>query len=725
MLPFPQLISRAGALFMAQISIADTTGVHFDVQLDDNSPLAKSELRSLSSVTAQIVGEFSKPLEVAKLAATTFGANFTSPSITAGGNRTLTIKSGANASLCELRASDSPLFGDDPYAPPIVIGDGQCWIAFELDTLFDLTLNLPVGIGGVSGFGVGIEASVAPTFTSYTLFDKASGALPTLGQAVGMSLSNFDAVTSAAQLRNQKPGTVQASDIIGTVTLSGSYSLPISVNQLSLADAKLPFNYSVNVRPQLGVTLAGSIAITGEYIVRSFRKTGTELQLGVYKKRGTDLSASFTAGAGVHAPVGKTDLIASFFSAVVPGVDLKAAGLSDADLKTIQKTLKDSIDRSLSLSLNLCCSACFDNEAALVYSIDLTGDQATTDAAIDAAFRGDWTLLANLPNAKSLRNVVGETQQNRHKTVINLLGIYNYESVATFIGSCTVLRSPEDGTITITDNASASRISVASMPYAADADRLRTVLAQAFLATATYTAANSGGKLSADLNASLSYLLYEEELHAQSVRKDLLVGIALGLISQAEWQNLAPASACPKHVRIAAKAVFGNDAAMRLFFSDPTARTPWALDHLKRVGRNVLSSLLDPNDPIDARRQQVLGDDTTWSQMDQQRFPADSPASYGDWYDITFWAKPISQIAPLINALLQAVDQSTAADPSTDPNFMAKRDALAKGLGQVSRNTHAAHEADWPIAVMCQLSGFRPKVSLQAAWDGKLYFNKP
>ncbi|MBV9765912.1 MAG: hypothetical protein JOZ48_13785, partial [Acidobacteriaceae bacterium] len=575
-----------------------------------------------------------------------------------------------------------------------------------------------------SGFGVGIEASRAATFTSYTLFDETTGAIPTLKDAVGKTLSNFAAINSARDIRNQKPGTAQQSDISGKIKLTGSYSFPFAANNLSLASAKLPFNYAIAVQPQLEAKVSGAIEVTGDYIVRCYRKNERELELGVYKKRGTELSASFTAAAGLGASGDGTDLISEFFGAVAPGINPKAAGLSDQDAKAIQKTLNDCLDRSLSISLNLSCSAAFRHESAVVYRVDLAGNQSETDAAIDAALSGDWTPISKLSNATQLRNVVTDSREQKHSITVNLLGIYNYESVADFVQACTVVHSPEDGSITVCDKETASRISVASTPYVADANRLRAAISEATLATMTYAAMNGTGKLGATIKVTQSFLLYKSKLDAKSLHKDLLVGIALRVISPEEWQKLIATNAAPRHVRIAAQAIFEADAAQRLFFSDVAARSPRKLEELKQVGRNTLSSLLDRTDPADDRRWRILNDPNAWAQMDKQQFPHDSPASYSDWYDVTFWAEAVSKVAPLLKDALQAVDQTTAADPTTDSNFMKKRAALASALAAVTRNSHAAFEVGWPISVMCALSGFSEKLTFQAAWDGKTYLDK-
>ncbi len=678
-----------------------------------------------------MVGDLSNPLDQAKCKSVKLGATFTAPIIDAGQNWKLCISGGINASLGVVTESDDGLFGKNPYAPSIAIGKGQCWMSFGLDTLIEVGLNdIPVG----GGFGVGIQASTVCQFCSYTLFESAAGPMPRGKDCIGQALSNFVAVNSAQHVRNQKPGTVHTCDISGTLKFTGSYSLPMSLNSSCLASVNtaklktsLPFNYNLSIQPDCDLKVSGSVAVSGDYIIRCHRVSDAQLQLGVYKKRQTTLAATFDASAGLEAWTGKKDLINSFFSAVAPKVDPKAAGLKEEDCELMEKALSASVDRSLSVCLNVVCSASFADEAAFVYSIDLTGNQADTDAALDSAFKGDWTKLQQLSNAKELRNVIGETKDGKHAMTVNLLGVYNYESIADFVGSCQVLHSPEDnGAITVTDRQTANRILVAAMPYCAAPDKLQKVLSEACVATMTYTAATSASNLNADIKVSQSLLIYQEKLDAKSVHKDLLTAVALRLIGQDDWQNLLPNNPNPLHVRIAAQAIFAGDAALQLFFSDPAARTPRKLEDVTRLGRSVFASLLDPGNQSDVKRRQNLNDDYAWSLMDGNRWtPELRQVSYPDWYDITFWAGAIADVAPALSAALAAADSVPAGqDPSKNADFMKKRARLADAIGQAVENSHAAYNPGWPIAVLCTLSDFKAKVSFQATWDGQVHVDK-
>lgn len=702
---------------MAAITIKDgKTGA--ELNLIDTSWLAKSGLKDLSAGHDTFVSEFNHPLDRTQFNSAALEATFKQPKITLPGGLGLTLKGGGNAVLSLLRKKDSPLLGDDPADPEIAIGDNQYWLSFELDTTLDVT-----AAAKYSGFGLKIHGSTAAKLSAYTLFDQQSGPLPDLQTAAAGALSNFSTLSSAAALRDQRTGTVVVCEASGTFEVSGSYELPLAVNQLSLAEAEIPFK--VSVAPSATLKAGGAVSVTGDYLVRCWRRSGSELIIGIYKKRGTELSVSFQAGAGLEANAGDLDLIQAFFSAVAPQVNLSATGLTAADpaYAPLAKALNDSIDRSLSISMNASCAATFSHEAAFVYAVGLTTNQAETDLAIDLALGGDWTKLANLPNVRAVKDIVRTRREQKATFVVHLLGIYSYASVADFISSSTVLHSREDGAVTLTDKATATRIAVASTPYVADSDRLRKALYEATVATACYQAVNSklAPPAGLDLSTSQTLSLYENKMDRAGLKKQLLLAPAVGVMTHAEWSAIPIHNSQPRHVLIQAKQTIDAARALAMFFSAGTAPAPRDLGELVRLGRQTLAALLDPSDPVDMRRIRFLFSDAEWNSLDQEnRRPPDSPASYSDWYDVTFWANAVHGAGPRLKEVLDAIRHMPAGtDPSQDPDFMKKRKALASALASFARNTHAAFDKGWPIAVMHALAGGNTTLTFAAAWDGK------
>ncbi len=444
---------------------------------------------------------------------------------------------------------------------------------------------------------------------------------------------------------------------------------------------------------------------------------------------------TFTASAGVEADLGGNYLISDFLGAVFRAPDLSKLGITGKDADALDGAIQDCVNSSLSLSLNASCGAAFTDEAAVAYSINLSsGDPGKTDAAIASALHGDWSALGTLPNATLLRDITRETETLEHRIVINLLGIYNAESVDQFVKTCTILHDA-DGQVLITDKATASHVAVASAPFLADGQKLRSALSEAFLATVTYVAGGSAGDAHIrDFTATQTYFRFRNKMSRGDMRQQVALGEALRLIPRGAWDATLAANTVFGHVRISADATYDATAAMKLFFKDPVQQTPWSHQEYERIGRQVMAKFLDPNDPNDptARaRLNALQDDGIWAAMDstgnvnafgsigglQKLSPNELSDVSVDWTDITWWADAMTNVAPKLSTVLSALKNSTAKDPTTDPSFMKKRADLAAVIGQVTRHSRAAFAGGWGIAVMETLCQFTAPVTMDISAD--------
>ncbi len=673
---------------MAKISISDQAGLTADLQIREDSPLVKAGLTQIVSTVTTFAGNFVRPIGESDLRKVVFGATFKAPSALIANAAALAVNGAASGVLSIFKPADLALFGDDPFAPAIPIAPGECWVGCEIDASVSGQLS-----AAVDGFGVSAGAAASVSLATYSRVSAAARVLDALQTA----LSNYSVSATAEAVRAQAPGTVTATGISGTLSFRGSYGLPLRVD--ALASANLPFNANIAVKPAVAVEIAGRIDITGDFLVRSYKVSDTELRLGVYKKRGTTLTASLTAGAGIEADLGKTDLLAAVLGAVLPKVDPAQAGITGDTAMTLTEALQDGIDRSLSISLNVQCPASFTDEAAVVYAIDLTrGDAASTDAALAAALGGDWTRLDGLANARPLRNIVRNTKEYKQKLSISLLGIYNAATVEDFVRSSTILHD-ENGRIVITDQATATRIAVASNPLAADPDKLASALAEAFLATVTYTAA-AGAERPLTLSVTQTWFRYKRQMSRQEMLDAVLLARALGYVAAPEAGSAFP------HARVWASVRYDRAAAMRLFFADAVTLTPHTREELERIGRQTMLALIDPGDAASDVRRRVLADDGTWRKMDESgnvaqfRFIPALGAQWSavatDWTDIAWWADAMEQIAPRLAQVMAA---------EGEPGFEERRQKLAAALAAVTRNTHAAFVGGWGLAVMYALSG--------------------
>ena len=690
---------------MPDINIADAVSATADIKLKDDAPLAKSGLNELKFPAIPFIGELDKPIDQCAFKSGAFGVKITSPG-------ELAIITTASGALGLINRPQETLFDGDEFAPRIAIAPGEAWVQVELDTSVDGKFS-----ASADGFGVAVEQLTKAGLSTYTLLTASSGTLPSLREAIQAALNHYSVTNDVASIRSQQPGTVNVSELSGTIKLTGSYSVPISV--APLASASLPFNHSIVVQPASTLEVAGQISITGDFIVRCHKLSDSEVHLGVYKKRSTTLSATLTAGVGIEADLGKRDLLSAFFGAVVPQIDVAKVGLTGEDAQNIQGALKSCLDHSLSIAFNAACAATNAAESAVVYSIDLAGgDTNETNSALASALKGDWTALDALPNAKPLRNIVKQTHQSGNNLAINLLGIYNAGTVADFIKSCTILHD-ENGQISVLDKIEAKRIAVAGSPYLADTERLRSALAECFLATFTYAA---GSRMQGTLRQN--YLQYKAAMPTLEMRHQVLLGRALNLLADGNWDKVLASQNTFAQARFSIVCEYDLDGIMRIFFADPATRLPYIRSVLETTGRKAKAALIDPNEPAGQARLTALNSDVIWAQMDETGNTAlfgkiaalstyrqpEIQTIAADWIDITWWADAMVKVAPKLSEVL---------DARADEDLMKKRQALADVVGAVARRSQSAFGDGWGLAVLFALSAGAPRVSVDYAWGGK------
>jgi hypothetical protein len=709
---------------MADLQITDEFGLSTTLQLSDDSPLAKAKITQLTSLKQDIKDEITKPIDQTSLKSFSFGLTGTAPTTAIGSDTKITLGGSESGGISIARPADKTLFPKDNFSPDVDIASSECWMGVELDVAFNAGVQ-----ASADGFGVGIKDGDKLALTTYKLITATGGKFPDLLDGLKTALESFYLASSAAAIRAQPPGTVCVHDLGGTVTLSGSYQLPVSINPLASVD--LPFNYKISVQPTTTVKLSGSIGLMGDWIVRLHKITDTALDIGIYKKKGTTLTASFTAGAGIGIDEGTTDLASLILSAVFPGADSKKAGLTGDNATELNAALKDCIDRSLSISANLSCSAQFTDEAAVVYHLDLsTGSTGDTNAALTDVLRGDWTKLTKLPNAQRLRNITTDTTQYKHEIAINLFSLYNAVDEDTYVQSCTILCDPL-GNVSVTDKVKASRISAADAPYLADPDKLRTALAQDFLATASYAVVAS--RVQQNLAIQQSYLRYARSLSAQQMKDEILTGIALHLINdKAYWDATLVAIGAFPHACITASAKYGNASVLSIFFSNPGKLQPRSRPQIEKTGRDAMIALIDAGDQSAAQRLTALRSDTIWNEMDSKgaagtfnQIPELSRFSQidlgniaADWTAIRWWADSMLQVAPKLADLLTQLASIPAADYSTNPGFLAETKEFQKLLGGFVQNTHAAFADGWGMAVVFALAGSGSARTMDIVWTG-------
>ncbi len=686
--------------------------------------MLKSGLGSLVTTGKQFFEDLDKPLDQTNVQAVALGGTFSIPSLLSGDLSSLAACAGMNCNLTVRKVTDKLLFDDDGFSPVIPIPANQAWLGVELDLSATATVA-----ASANGVGVSFEGVGQLHCATYTLFSALPPPLPLLLEACGVAFSNFSLSTNAAAIRNQPPNTVNETEVTGSITAMDAFQQPFALN--ALASANLSFNESASIQPTVTLSLGSSLQVAGDFLVRCYKMSDSVVRMGVYKKHGSTLTVSLSAGAGISGDIGGDDILNALLKAALPGFDVAAAGLPTDTAKTLNDVVREGLSRNLSAGLNATCSAAFTHEAALLYDVELSmGDDAATDSALGSALRGHWSALQALPNARCLRNIVVETVEKKLSLAVNLFGFYSAVSTSDYLKTCTVLID-DSGQVVITDKLDASRISASSSPYAADSEKLRRALIEDFLITATYAVIS--GKLDLNLAVVQSYYRYCSDMSAAEMREAVSLGYALNLIPQGSLDATLNATPSFYHVLVSALVRYGTPALMGIFYKDPASQALRSNAELEQAGRDVMCLLLNPSDPTDAVRLNVLQDNSAWAQMDEigniaafsgiPELSALNSTELGavcaDWISIVWWAQALTKIAPALSETTLALSQAPAGNPSQDVEFMQARTKLTNVLGDVTRNTSAAFVHGWGMAVMFALSGRRGSAKMDLAWNSK------
>lgn len=714
---------------MADISITDRLGLSADAHVSDDAPLALANLKSLNFSSLPVIGDLDKPIDRFPLDEAEIGLKLSVPEALASASK-FTLAGGASASISICNHKHETLFDDDQFAPRLEIKENECWAGLSID--FNLKESIATNLGG--GFGVNVSTGQDVAVATYVHFPVAGAPLPNLKDGLTAVLQNYSIPSTPEKIRAIPLGLAHTAEATGTISFGASYSAPLNITPL--ATLGLPLNLSLNVAPAATASVSGSIEISGTFIVRAYRSEPTKLVFGAYKKNKTALTATLSGETGIEVDVNKTDIFAKVMSAVLPKADLDDLHLDDSQSNELREALKACVDQSISLAVNTSCTASNADEAAVVYELDLSSSEMSqTDLAISSALHGDWSAFENLPTARPLRNIVRDLHDRKHKLSLNLLGIYNAASISDYVKSTTILHD-EHGQIAMLDKVSAKGLSAGIAPYVAKADKLRTALAHAFVASIAYGASKDKlGITSFSIRQSL--LEYHASASASDIKPEVLTARAVDLALNPQWDSILQSPGEFNHNKFYLDISYDLDQALHFFYSDVAARTPRSADSLDRIGRDTLIALLPPQAVNSQQRRNALNSDEIWNAMRKTgntaafkqipglaRLEATALAAVSsDFIDICWWSDAALAVTPKLTAVLTAIEQSKSPNPLNDAAFMAAHKALENALQTVAQNTRSAFNDGWPLAVMYRLAASSganpPSVQMDIGWNGK------
>ena len=152
---------------------------------------------------------------------------------------------------------------------------------------------------------------------------------------------------------------------------------------------------------------------------------------------------------------------------------------------------------------------------------------------------------------------------------------------------------------------------------------------------------------------------------------------------------------------------------------------------IQKTGRRALHLLLDPVDPIDNARIQILANDTVWAAMDEigatnafgtidylKHLNTNELADVAsDWITVTWWTDAMLKVGPRVSGMLRSA-AGLIGDPTSNAEFMHASRALSDALQEVTANAQAPFNGGWGIVAMYLLSGQAASINLDVAWSG-------
>jgi hypothetical protein len=697
---------------MATIKLNDQFGLDETVQLADRSALLQyaQELPALLMTGANISKIGGLTLDQPAVLALQTGLSFSDP-VALGADTQLTIDAGVHGSFAIARGGS--LFSPDAFGDNIAIPADSCYVSTAIDA------NVAAGpVIAAGNLTFGANAGGTLEFANYRRFPAAG--TPLL-DALKESIGGFVI-----------PATPEALDAVptnGVVTATGTGSLKLSVtanlfaatNPLAALTLPAPLP-AVKLSAGGSVQAGATFTLTGQYQIRAQKLENGRIRLGWYRKQSEALTVSATLSEGIAADVGGTDLFSLVLGAISgdPKADiaeLKNEDLNAAQIQSIQAAVQAAVQRKLEVAVSAQIGALQSGQAAFLYEIDMAATTPESREQIARALGGDLTPLhADLAGVQAIRSIWRAVQQSSLTLKVNLLGIYNFISIAKLTSMGATLFEPSTGAVVITDKTTAERIRSQQVNFGADSDKLRAVLAESFLITAVYHGGQSVIGAPA-LQCTHSFFTLDRDADFEKMRHLARTGVALGLVSSDE--AAPPASAGDfGRATLYIEAQYDQALASTLFSS--TDSTVY-----DNIGRTAVQLLVGPGDEDSARRIPA-SDDVLWKKMrtlgDAQDILALFPslpeplkhAIFADYLTIVWWSDAMAGAAQRLQAMQQFLADHPGTPP-TDPEFQKRRAALADHIRSVAANTREEFGQPWGLVAMNELSGRKAAITFLLA----------
>ncbi len=592
---------------MPSISLTDSTSASFDATLLDTALLGTTPHSVLAFLHDKVLGMMEKPLDQVQLESQSLVFNYTPKISLAGGSGTFTGGAGAGGKVDLLKPAPT-LFAKDQFGTEIPMNGN-----FYLALAFDLSASASLG-GTVCACALNVTDAAKGTATLHVPFSRTAGAFPTLKASLATLLSAYRLPTHVDDLKAWPPGSLFSFDCAGSVGFKGSINMLAAVNPTaSLGFSQTAGPISVTAGP--AVTVCGSFTLSGEFLVRLWKRDDNTVQLGYYKKTGGALTVAFDGALGADATVGSFDLVAQLYTLLGDKAKLDPAWIkanipaSQAD--HVRDIFKVAVAKKLSLEVNAEADATFAESAAFAWNFDLRTAAGPAQQALNAAFKGQidpllagGTLPAGVTAAGSVLDRIRETKRT---FTFNFLGLFDHASVSDAALDLQT-RTTDTGQLILTDTAHVKLLTTDTTVVSTD--KLRQVLDEEGAATVTYAA--TVGKIVPQLTVMYSFFNYQASAKTDDLQGFLAIARAVtGKDLSAPWTTFLHAGTRSQTAYLEVALKYDVNTASALFLNAGTLRDP--KDYTAAIRHAIL--LMPPEPALNPAFLAAVHDDKRWAAL--------------------------------------------------------------------------------------------------------------
>jgi hypothetical protein len=703
---------------MATIKINSKTNANFNITANPDPASAFSKyLKSAPAeilLAGELITQWEKPISQTDIKDMSLDVEFKYPVQLGASIPELTINAKTSGKFSINAKAHSNVTGNDYYGDAIEVPEGKAYVTLTIEAVLGAGINPKTG-----DLSFGFETGRTVTLSYAEIFDQ----MELLGKAIVHVIENFRIPAEECDLESMPAGSIAAAGGSGSFSIKATYTASVAPNLLAVATPDPIPAGKLSISAKAEAKVAGSAKFTGDYQVRAYRESAVKASFGYHHSTQKELDVQFTADAGIDVQVNGKSALDQILGSLSGEEKLDSKKLADLgipadEIKAMNEAIKASLNRSINLSVSADLN--WSDKISELFRFSFCPGNVGKNGIewIHCALDGiPDVLLAKDPAQLAAENIVREAAglnpevQSAATLKINLLGIFNYLSLSKLIQEGKVLCEPVSGTLTITDKATASRISIAATPFA-EIDKLHTILMENVLFSLACHA--TGLAVSEELSVMHDFFEYKTKMDSRSLAENVAALSAIGLIDPATKEKILN-KRVTGHCIYWLSAGFNNAQCRNLLLFKPDANScdqarPESFYEL--AGRRALLAITAVL-PDEAFRGNIINDDAVWKQLTEygipsalgkipeihQLNPLQQEVIGTDYKTISWWAHAMNQLG---EALIE-FDQYIASHKPLDQNsseFRKVQTNFSKKIASAAQNSETPFGEPWGVLAM-------------------------